>query len=330
MSSLSGFSDSEWPVSDSDTSSIEWLSEPEEEPVDDSTYIESSKKLRQTKARQQPRIPRRKNAFFDHFDPTIRSMIYAHLVFDPIKRLHRSPVGIDGSALARTCRQARKEARGEADHQLRAFFKCASDVYKQKAGHEIRLTKALVEDSLAGVKELTMICTGTIPQPGPNNQRVPKPINRLLRLHLRTLTLHFVGDSKRDGSMDMEALQNFMNNTLDCIIEDSVSSAGPRKPYSDVLIRCLTVSWDFRSNPLDKVRIAGRRIAYERNGKRKHAAFGQEHSKDGAVGRVFVDAGGECELISARLLVSNHLPRALREGSSGPKGPARMETEGVE
>ena len=88
MSSLSGFSDSEWPVSDSDTSSIEWLSEPEEEPVDDSTYIESSKKLRQTKARQQPRIPRRKNAFFDHFDPTIRSMIYAHLVFDPIKRLH--------------------------------------------------------------------------------------------------------------------------------------------------------------------------------------------------------------------------------------------------
>lgn len=149
MASSTSLSDTGWSKPDSDASS-EWSSDPEQDPDDDRTYNKYSKKckcantandspqgdryqrkkLRQTKARQRPDIPRRQNAFFDHFDRNIRDRIYTDLTFSPTKYLHQNPGGIDGHIPAMTWHHTREETREEADHQLRSFLKNTSDVYR--------------------------------------------------------------------------------------------------------------------------------------------------------------------------------------------------------
>lgn len=348
MSTPTGFSDSEWPLSDSDTSSfasLEWLSDPEEDTGDDSSYVESSKKrkrattpedlaqdghaqwkkLRQTKARQQPGIPRRQDPFFGHLNRNIRDRIYAHLVFDPLERPHRTPVCIDGHAFAKTCRQARKELREEADHQLRAFLKCASDVYKQDTEHEIRFSKELADRAtLTGVKDLTLICTGDIPQFAPHNNRMPKPFNRLLRLHLRSLTLHFVGNSKQNGPMDIETLQTFMTNALDRMVEDNVSGLGPHKPpfrspyqapYSLLGLSPGPTRPRHNYRQACWIQAVGKSQAPDCGVTDKCSRWCRVQRRSNCR-ESLIDVGRCCKLRAARKLLRYHLPRAFSEGGS--------------
>lgn len=99
---------------------------------------------------------------------------------------------------------------------------------------------------------------------------------------------------------------------------------GHISPHSDVLIKRLTVSWDFRPDQLDRVTTTDKRVGYKQWGNRKlqiagsqtNAAVGAEYNGDRTAGKAFKDVGRYCKLRAARKLLRYHLPRAFSEGDS--------------
>lgn len=320
---------------DSDTDSdwtSEWTSGSEKEPDDETTYIEPCrkrkrsasmsnpsggsqwhwKKLRQTKARQQPHLPRQQDSFFKHLDRDIRNRVYGYLTFDPLlhpkNRTGRETVrvGICGYALAATCRQAKQETDEEAEHQLRQFVAALSSSYRQDTGDKLGLSRHLINTKIPITKDLALVIRGNLPA---YNTTIPDYMWNLLCLQLRHLTVHFTGGASEGQTMNTAALRTFLANAY-------MSAAGSFTEPSMVMQR-LTVSWDFRDSTED-VTIHGHRIEYDQGEIRRlrsgvsiaeqdlpFTCF--EQDKEKLVGRLTLGMGPYLRCRPAFTLISRYL-----------------------